>query len=249
MQLNAWKKMRKLLGNDTESDRKYNEHLGSKSGKIISTDIARMMDDRFAKKPALGKLRDIEPSWDLAWRYAQDRMRREILARKSQKQVRFMAGGWAAGKTHAIENLPPGEPPDLTWDGTLKDTFWATKTIDLALEEGWKVEIVYIYRNIELALYGAVERRDKEGRAVPLDELAANHRDVQQAILDLYLLYLGKTNVSFLFLHNFGKNEHLNDALKIDIKELELHGALHYLERHEEYYSTAAKHLERTHKG
>jgi Zeta toxin len=137
--------------------------------------------------------------------------------------------------------------PDLTWDGTLKDTEWAAAMIDLAVKHEWEVEIAYIYRNLELALYGAVERRKKEGRAVPLDQLPATHRTAQQAVLNLSLLYSGRSKISFLFLHNLGKKGAFSDPLKIEIKELEVNGALHYLRRHEDYYSQAASHLEQDH--
>lgn len=239
----AWKRMRALLENASEADRRYDALHDAESGRVISTDLARMLDSRYAKNPAPGKLRDIEPGWELAWRYAQDRFERELNARKKRRRVRFMAGGWAAGKTHAVENQPSNKP-DLTWDGTLKDTDWAAAMVDLAMKNEWEVEIAYIYRNLELALYGALERRKKEGRAVPLEHLAANHREVQQAVLGLSLLYSGHPKVSFLFLHNLGKKDAMSDPLKIDVKELELNRALHYLQRHEGYYAKAAKHPE-----
>lgn len=239
----AWENMRALLENSSEADRRYDGIPDAEGGRVISTDLARMLDNRYAKNPAPGRLRDIAPGWDLAWRYAQDRFERELRAREKRKRVRFMAGGWAAGKTHAVENQPSNKP-DLTWDGTLKDIDWAAAMIDLAVKKGWEVEIAYIYRNLELALYGAVERREKEGRAVPLDELSANHREVQQAVLNLNLLYSGDPKISFLFLHNLGKKGVLSDPLRIEIKELEVNGALHYLPRHAEYYAKAAKHLE-----
>jgi hypothetical protein len=239
----AWRKMRDLLENLSDADRLYDDLPDTEGGRVISTDLARMLDSCYARNPGPGKLRDIEPGWDLAWRYSQDRFERELRAREKRRRVRFMAGGWAAGKTHAVENQPSNKP-DLTWDGTLKDIDWAAAMIDLAVGEGWEVEIAYIYRNLELALYGAVERRRKEGRAVPLDQLAANHREVQQAILNLNILYSGAPKISFLFLHNLGKKGVLTDPLKIEIKELEINGALHYLQRHEEYYAKAAKHLD-----
>ncbi len=242
----AWGKMRALLENSTEADRQYDGMPGAEAGRVISTDLARMLDSRYAKNPGPCKLRDIEPGWDLAWRYSQDRFERELRTLGKRRRVRFMAGGWAAGKTHAVENQPSNKP-DLTWDGTLKDIDWAAAVIDLAVVEGWEVEIAYIYRNLELALYGAVERRKKEGRSVPLHKLAANHREVQQAVMNLNLLYSGHPKISFLFLHNLGKRGVLSDPLNIEIKELELNGALHYLQRHEEYYAKAAKHLEQAH--
>lgn len=239
----AFETMRTLLQDIAEADRRYDELEQSHAGRIISTDIARYLDARYSKEPKKDHERDIEPSWDLAWRYSQDRFERELRNRGKRRRVRFMAGGWAAGKTHAVENQPSNKP-DLTWDGTLKDIEWSAAMIDLAVAQGWEVEIAYIYRNLELALYGAVERRNKEGRGVPLDQLAANHREVQQAVLNLNLLFSGARKISFLFLHNLGKRGVLSDPLKIEIKELEVNGALHYLQRHEDYYAKAAKHLD-----
>lgn len=245
-QFNAWKKMRDLLLDIPNADLRYNQIQESGKGRVISTDLARMLDDIYAKDPPSGKLRDIIPGWDLAWRYAQNRFERELVSKGKRKRVRFMAGGWAAGKTHAVENLPV-DKPDLTWDGTLGDIEWAASMIELAIKNDWEVEVTYIYRNLELALYGAIERREKEGREVPLTKLAANHRTVQQSILRLSLLYSGVPKTSFLFVHNLGKKGVLSDPLQIEIKELEVNGALHYLQRHERYYAKAAKHLGKAH--
>lgn len=241
-QFDAWKKMRDLLLDSTEADRRYNGIPESEKGKVISTDLARMLDEVYAKDPSPGKLRDIVPGWDLAWRYAQDRFERELSSRGKRTRVRFMAGGWAAGKTHAVDNLPV-DKPDLTWDGTLGDIEWAANMVEQAIKNDWEVEVAYIYRNLELALYGALERREKEGREVPLAKLAANHRKVQQSVLSLSLLYSGAPKTSFLFVHNLGKKGVLTAPLQIEIKELEVNGALHYLQRHERYYTKAAAHL------
>ena len=138
----------KLLQNPTKADQIYNDELlDSIGGRIVSTDISRFLDKRYRNTPE-GRPRDLVPGWDLAWRYAQDRFKREISNRGSRTLVRFMAGGWGAGKTHALKHA---RLPDLAWDGTLKDTPWARKIIDLALTNGWRVEVAYVFRDIELA--------------------------------------------------------------------------------------------------
>lgn len=235
-QLRAWKAMRQLLADQAEADRRYDALPDSKNGRIISTDLARFLDERYARPPKRG-LRDIKPGWGLAWRYAQDRLNRELRHRSTRRIVRFMAGGWAAGKTHALEHQAPC---DLAWDGTLSDPRRAAEVIDLALSEGWKVEVAYVFRDVELAFYGAVERGLKEGRLVPLAQLPKTHRAVQHSILDLGALYASDHRVSFLLLHNLGTKEVICEPLLIAKKELEPSGGLHYTPAHEHYYVQAA---------
>jgi hypothetical protein len=234
---------KKLIADIPEADRQYDRLEASAKGKIISTDVARFLDKRYAATPkAKGKLRDIAPGWDLAWRYAQDRLEREILNRRRREIVRFMAGGWAAGKTHALEKE---QSPDLAWDGTLKDPDWAVEMIELALTHGWKVEIAYVYRDMELCFYGAIERAVTEGRSVPLNEIPSVHRAVQESISALYNAYFDHSNVSFLFLHNVGTRDVRSTPFPITISELETGGALHHTQTHESYFSKAANHLAR----
>lgn len=240
-QRKAWEAMKELLLDIELADAQYDSQEDADGGKVISTDIARHLDSRYAKKPKKGELRDLVPSWDLAWRYSEDRLERELAQGGKGKLFRLMAGGWAAGKTHAIRHLKT--KPDLVWDGTLSDPVKAAQYIEFARSNSWKVEIVYIYRNLELAMYGAIERRLEVGRAVPLNELPKSHREAQQSILELSINYAVESDVSFLYIHNLGKKGAIADPLKIERKELELHGALHYLERHEQYYQTASGHL------
>ncbi len=229
-----------MLADPAEADRRYNDLADSHGGRIISTDLARFLDARYRDTPA-GKPRDLAPSWDYAFRYSQGRFERELRGRVRRKVVRFMAGGWGAGKTHALEHATM---PDLAWDGTLKDPIWARGMIDLALDYGWRVEIAYVFRDIELALYGAVERAKDEGRSVPLRELPKNHRAVQLSVSTLLRRYRLNLNVSFMLLHNTGAKSVRGATLVIPERELAPKGALHYTERYEAYYAEAAREIE-----
>ncbi|MES2706797.1 MAG: zeta toxin family protein [Verrucomicrobiota bacterium] len=233
----AWRAFRTLLMDPDGPDRIYNQLPESKNGRIISTDIARHLDARYHSTPP-GKPRDLAPGDDLAWRYSHDRLDREIRNRGHRKLIRFMAGGWAAGKTHALENQ--STIPDLIWDGTLKDSLWAAEMMDLALANGWLIEIAYVYRDLELAFYGAMERAASEGRSVPLELLPSIHRAVQKSIAVLLDLYQTTTGVSFLLLHNIGIKKIRMEALKFSQGDLEPYGALHYSAAHESYYIQAA---------
>jgi len=230
----------RLLANREEADRSYNSLAESHGGRIISTDLVRFLDARYRDTPK-GSPRDLTPSWDLAWRYAQDRLNREIKNRRKRRAVRFMAGGWGAGKTHALQHAPMA---DLSWDGTLSDPRKARRTIDLALANGWRVEIAYVFRDIELAIYGAVERAKTEGRSVPLSELPASHRAVQISIRKLLRRYRDNAQVAFMLVHNTGAKGIRGVPLFFTEAELAPGGALYYSLRYESYYAEAAREIQ-----
>jgi hypothetical protein len=152
-----------------------------------------------------------------------------------------MAGGWGAGKTHALKHA---RLPDLAWDGTLKDTPWARKIIDLALTNGWRVEVAYVFRDIELALYGALERALEEGRSVPIEELPTNHAEVQRSILRLIRRYREEPRLSFFLFHNLGARRLRGESLTLQPRDLAPGGPLHYTRRYEDYYGEAARQIQ-----
>jgi hypothetical protein len=231
-----------LLADLPRADDGYDSLPDSRGGRILSTDLARFLDTRYRNSPA-GQPRDLIPGWDLAWRYAQGRLRRQLIARGRRRIVEFMAGGWGAGKTHALERAGRAMP-DIAWDGTLSAFAWARDMIELALVNGWRVSIVYVYRDIELALYGAVARGRSEGRSVPLEELAANHRAVQRSIRRLLRRYRSNMRISVECLHNFGSENIRGNATLFHDRELAPGGALHYSGNHEAYYAEAAREIE-----
>jgi len=235
-QRQAAKDLVALLRDADEADSRYNAISDSKGGSIISTDIARFLDRRYADTPE-GQERDLAPSWRLAWRYAQARFERELRNRGQRETVRFMAGGLAAGKTHALEKEAT---KDLAWDGTLSNPIWATGQIDIALKNGWEVEIVYVYRALELAFYGAIERGHKEGRHIPLENLAVNHKKVQEAIIELSAIYMDEPGVTFLFLHNIGTERVRRRPIRFEFSDIDDKGGLRYSSSYESYYSRSA---------
>ena len=79
---------------------------------------------------------------------------------------------------------------------------------------------VYVFRDIELALYGAVERSLAEGRSVPLPELPGNHRAVQASIVKLLGQYREVPQVAFLLLHNTGAKDVEGNSLFFAEEEL-----------------------------
>lgn len=217
-------KFEALIADVPVADAAYNALPETHGGCIISTDLARFLDDRY-QIHVPGTLRDLVPSWDSAWVYAQDRLEREIKNRRGRKILRLMAGGWSAGKTHALNGF---KAADLSWDGTLADAMWATKIIELALRHGWKVQIAYVQRPLALACQGALDRGVSEGRMVPLIHLPKVHAQVQKSIETLHRLFSRQERVRFRLLYNPGTPAHNVDVSKLRIRDIAPGGELHY---------------------
>lgn len=211
-----------LIADISAADAQYDTLPETREGRIISTDFARFLDDAY-RVHVPGTLRDITPSWEDASRYAQDRLEREIRRRRGRKLLRLMAGGWAAGKTHALQRAATA---DLSWDGTLADTEWARRVITLALSHGWRVHLAYVQRPIELACWGALQRGVDEGRMVPLLALPSLHARVQASVLQLTKEFQQTSEI--LLLYNAGSPAAPQIPLKIDIADIAPGGRLHY---------------------
>jgi len=228
-----------LLRHSAEADANYDLLTESHGGRIISTDIARFLETRYRDTPA-GRPRDLAGVGSglavCAGPIAKGN-------RESEWSARCEVYGRRVGRrqTHALQGA---ELADIAWDGTLKGYRWACEMIDLALDHGWRVQIAYVLRDIELALYGAIERAKKEGRGVPLRTLPGNHRAVQRSVLRLLRRYENHPRVVFLLLHNMGAETIHGKSLVIRVAELAPKGALHYSKRHEEYYAEAAGEIE-----
>lgn len=134
-----------------------------------------------------------------------------------------MAGGWAAGKTHALQRAATA---DLNWDGTLADTEWARRMIKLALSQGWRVHLAYVQRPVELACWGALQRGVDEGRMVPLLALPSLHAQVQTSILQLAKEF--QQTAEILLLYNAGSPAAPQIPFEIDITDIAPGGRLHY---------------------
>ena len=246
----AKKAFEALLADKAKSDAAYDALPESKGGRVISTDLVRELDASYARWTVGQPPRDLAPSWATAWVYAQGRFDRELGKLGKDDVVRFMAGGWAAGKTRVVKHMDSlgRSAPKLTWDGTLGDRRWARAQVWAAIQRGCRVDILYVHRNIELAMYGAVDRARSEGRRVPIGRLAANHRAVQRSIRRLITDFREEDNVSFTFFHNIGSkvgNTELNLApMTFEEEELAPSGALHYRKSHEGYYREASHEIE-----
>ncbi len=232
---------RNLLSDEEKADHAYNQLPDAQNGCLISTDIARELERTYAKWHKGGPPRDLMPGWELAYRYAHRRLHREIAARGNRDRLLLVGGGWAAGKSVALNGLQNGE---LAYEGTLSDIAWVDAILQFALGEGWKIEFWYIYRTLELAITGAIKRAWEKGRAVPLTELTATHVKAQVAAFDLYQLYRDNQNISFHLRHNLGTEQCQIAPRVIAISDIAPGGALHYSKFYESYCQRISEHFD-----
>lgn len=228
-----------LVADPEAADGIYDSLPESRNGTIISTDLARLLDESY-RVQVPGTVRDMLPSWRKAWVYAQNRLHREISVRRGRKLFRMMAGGWAAGKTYALQRT---KSADLSWDGTLADPVWAAEIILFAVSHGWKVQVAYVQRPIELACKGALERGVNEGRMVPLIELPGIHASVQASVMELERRFRSNAAVDFLLLHNPGTLAHPADVTRLRVADIAPGGRLHYSQSNVKDFQETARRI------
>jgi predicted ABC-type ATPase len=133
----------------------------------------------------------------------------EPTPRGKNPEAFIMAGGAGSGKTTAIDEIAPlkrqKDSAQLIADTTLSSKSGAIEMIDLAIQAGKKVKIVYVNRDPIKAFEGGVlPRMSTDGRSVPIDAVAKSHAGAAATILDLERRYADNPNVSIHFVDNNG---------------------------------------------
>lgn len=105
---------------------------------------------------------------------------KKLAANKGQgnNTVMFLSGGTGAGKTSSLRSTTGEGIKDypIVYDTNLDSVKSATSKIQKALDNGYKVNIVYAQRDPVTAFEkGVIPRTRKEGRTVPLDQHMKTH--------------------------------------------------------------------------
>lgn len=197
----------------------YKKLEDSHGGRIVDTDIARKLYEPYAfPESPLGRLQLACPTLNVAAYfvdYFYHRSLAEIAFKMQEKaennnncnaKVIMLAGGDGSGKTSSIQflGLPLLDQADLIKDSTLSDTFEHHKAmIAKTLTMGIDVNIVYVFRPIELAVISNIERVKVVGRVRPLKEIAFAHYQSQQNVIKLKEYF--KDLVDIIVIDNSGK--------------------------------------------
>lgn|GEM_PF-1176982 len=231
-----------ILDDQEKADMLYNDLPDSKGGKVIGTDIARELLPEYAASRE-GKIELTNATIRGAKEYARDRLWREIENRNGREKLMFTAGGVAAGKSTVVTDELVGIH-DLVFDGTLRETEWAIKTIDKALEKGWDVTINYIQRPIDLVIQGVIDRAQTGGRWGPISPLPDIHKSAQKSILEISKHFKGNQAVDIKLWFNGGESR-TTPPKQISFQDIDKNGQYSYDFNHDSREEEATKRSER----
>lgn len=197
------------LNGDVEGSIKAYEKLpGTENGKILSTDLARDLSPDYAGSKDARSL-NAQAVHEPASALIKELYARKLAAPSANglNMVTFTAGGTGVGKTTGIERTPVTheitDASDIVYDTNMNNYPSAKEKVDMALEKGKQVNIIYVGREpVESMVNGVIPRAMRQGRTVPLTEHARTHRSSADAIGRLLQDYDGNDKVQFIFIDN-----------------------------------------------
>lgn len=172
------------------------EECRRRFGNVLNEDnAAELFPDYAASLESRAKYRTAIYS---AAQWVRDELFRRALEDPEVTEVVFTAGGNGAGKTTA------GLRGDVIMDTTLSNPEHSTMLIQRALDAGKRVQVIYVFRPIQEALAGVLERARTEGRVVSIQTLINTHEGAATTVSQLYNRYADHPNVNFEFVDNSG---------------------------------------------
>lgn len=176
----------KIFSDFDEAVREYSAIGGTKKGRLLDTDLARLLSPEYRAD------RNRAPEvHEAASAFTQQlfEKRMQEMREKPGGLVLFMAGGGGSGKSSAETLLDDVfNRANTILDGTLSGYAKAMRNVQLALDSGQAVMIAYVYREPVDSLVGGVFKRAMDptnGRTVALDALVKGHAGSNETVLKL----------------------------------------------------------------
>ena len=218
----VYQRLAKLVSSP-KADGLYNGLSQSRSGKIISADVARLLAPEF--RTWSGRVRHTPATGAPAGAYAHDRLMRELQDRGGRRTLLITAGGAGAGKTSQLRAQTA--IADLIFDNQLREVSRAREILKTALRHDWQVEIVYVHRPFADVVRAVIERSQRTGRWNWLYELPAAHIEAQRTVVTLWREFGDSTPVDAIYNASNGFEQQPAGS-RIDIQELDPGGRYHY---------------------
>lgn len=204
----------------------YDELPSTEHGKILDVDLARKLFPPFSDGTEGANLYSVSTHMPASQfiNYLFNYKVEKIANEKTTPQIIFLAGGGGSGKGTVTVFFPNiYETADLILDGTLSNFEKAKERINFALEHGFKVSVIYVFRPIELAVQGIVTRAIRTGRGVPMVVAAEAHFGAQKTVFKLSKEF--KEKINLIIISNAGG---LKDAKAIKSMDELVEGGFNY---------------------
>jgi hypothetical protein len=192
-----------VMSNTEQLIEEYKQLPETMNGKIVDIDRARHLYELYRRQPSKYTTATHAGAAEFVKILRKQKLD-ELIARKNGYVV-YLAGGAAAGKGTATMKflMPLINKADIVIDGTFSNYNFEYPDLVNLLENGITVSLVYVYRPINDALEGVIERCKKTGRVVPLSVIARSHYfamkttlrvlEQKREQLHFYLVTSGKT--------------------------------------------------------
>lgn len=182
-----------------KASEKYKQMQGTLKGILLDLDLIRELYPQYEKisfnYPASVRATHVPAGIFLNYLY--ENLKYTYNKKKTPHLV-LLAGGDGSGKTTMLKTVAYSLvlQADIIRDGTMRNFNLYKNIINEALVQGFRVEILYIFRPIEKSLENILERLQKgHNRARPLFELMDSHFNSQQNVLKFHELYGSAINI------------------------------------------------------
>jgi len=199
---------------------RYLSEYTHRFGNVLNADSAATLFPEYNESPAKYRVA-VHP----AAQWIRDELFQRALENAPPELFRvvFTAGGNAAGKSTAlIFSGADSQSAAAVLDSTFSNERHATGLINLAINAGRHVTIIYVNRPLDDALNAMLERADVEGRVVTLHQLIESQRGAADTVRKLWDRYCDRTDFTF---QDYGravlKSPNRQRTLKADMSSME----------------------------
>jgi hypothetical protein len=178
----------------------YLAEYSSKFGNVLNADDAATLFDEYNQDRANYRVA-VHP----AATWIRDELFRRALderAPEGRNRVVFTAGGNAAGKSTALAVTGIAKRAQVVFDSTFSNPEHAKRLIEQAIDAGKTVTVVHVSRPLAEIFAAMLDRAQREGRVVTIEQLIGSHRGSAQAVRDLSREFEHNSSVEFVFLDN-----------------------------------------------
>jgi hypothetical protein len=189
-------------------------HESTHGGRVLGGDMAKELSSRYQGDRA-NLATVVHPTASAFIKKLYAKKIAEPVPEGQEAKVVWTGGGAGAGKTSAIESGEYADSLDnanIVYDTNITDSKIVSKQIDMALESGREVEILFVHRDAEesfIAEKGSVisrarkmEESEGAGRTLPIDVHTKTHSNSNAAIQELEEMYRDDPRVSINIIDN-----------------------------------------------